>query len=176
MKNANSLSVLTEFYLKNRLRLFNFLRKSVNEPDAQDILHDGFILAWQNISKFQEKAKISTWFYAILRNLVNAFYNRKHRANQHRTDTVNDNLYHSFEPDLHTELKSLVQKAVESLPNPNHRQIITLRYYQNLKLTQIHKHLRLRYKTTEMQHRRALKNLKDLILKDPTFGGLLEYV
>jgi len=178
MKNAGNVSIreLTKFYSKSRQRLLNFLRKNVNEPDAQDILHDAFIKAWQNLCKFQGKAKIATWFSAILRNLVYDHYKRKYRFVQLQTEPADPRSYRQIEQHSQNELKSLLQKAIESLPNRKYRQIIKLRYYDHLKLTQIHKILNLSYKAAEMQHRRALKALKELILKEPSLGGLLEYV
>ena len=178
MKKVDSSAVkeLVTFYSKNRQKFLNILRKNVNEPDTQDILHDAFIKAWENFRNFQGKANITTWFSVILRNLVYEHYSHKRRYQQLQTETIEDNSSLPSEQHLQNEVSSLLQQAIQSLPNTNYRQIIKLRYYNYLKFVQIHKTLGIKYKTAKVQHHRALKILKKLILKDPSFGGLLEYV
>ena len=166
---------LTQFCSKNRHKFLNFLRKNVNDSDAQDILHDGFIKATQNLCRFQRKAKLSTWFTAILRNLICDHYKNKRQSDQLQPEIIYPNSHQPLEHYLRDELKCLLQKVINSLPNPSCREIIRLRYYDRLQLTQIHKILGISYKVAEMQHRRALKALRSSILKDPKFEGLLEY-
>lgn len=166
---------LTKFCSQNRQRFINFLRRNVNDSNTEDILHDAFIKATQNLCKFRCKAKLSTWFSSILYNLVCDYYKDKHQSGQLQPEIVHSNSYHPLERYLQDELKCLLQKAINSLPNPSYRKIIKLRYYEHLQLTEIHKALDINYKATEMQHRRALKALRTLILKEPQFRGLLEY-
>ncbi len=155
---------LTQFCSKDRHKFLNFLRKNVNDSDSQDILHDAFIKATQNLPKFQRKAKLSTWFSAILRNLVCDHYRDKRQSDQLQLEITHSNSYQPLEQHLREELKCLVHKAINSLPNPSYREIIRLRYYDRLQLTQIDQILAISYKAAEMQHRRALKVLRSSIL------------
>ena len=166
---------LTDFCSKERHKFLIFLKKNVNGSDTEDILHDAFIKATQNLCKFQGKAKLSTWFSSILHNLICDYYKDKQQAGQLQPEVVYPNSYHPLERYLQDELKCLLQKAINSLPNPNHREIIKLRYYCHLQLTEIREILKIDYKATESRHRQALKTLRSLILKEQQFRGLLEY-
>jgi len=119
---------LTKFCSKDRHKFLNFLRKNVDDSDAQDILHNAFIKATQNLPKFQRKAKPSTWFSAILHNLVCDHYKNKRQSNQLRQEIVHSSSYHPLERYLQEELKCLLQKAINSLPNPNHNEAHRKKY------------------------------------------------
>ncbi len=70
-----------ELVRRFRERLFNFLsRKVSNSHDAEDLLQDSFVRAYQNIHSYNSKYRFSTWLYTIaLRLAVNYHRDRKRR-------------------------------------------------------------------------------------------------
>jgi len=55
---------------RHRRPLFNFLLRSVREPDrAEDLLQEVFLRIIQNAADFEGQAKFTTWMYTIARNL-----------------------------------------------------------------------------------------------------------
>ena len=61
-------------YKKYQGSILNMVQKNNgNEEDALDIFQEGLIALWTNISKgkfkVQDKAKISTYLYALCRNI-----------------------------------------------------------------------------------------------------------
>ncbi len=71
-----------ELVRRFRERLLNFLsRKVSNRDDAEDILQDSFVRAYQNIHSYNSKYRFSTWLYTIaLRLAVNYHRDRKRRT------------------------------------------------------------------------------------------------
>ncbi len=57
------------------LRLFHFLRHRMsNQQDAEDVIQETFIKAFQNIHRYQPQWKFSTWLYTIASRLAISFY------------------------------------------------------------------------------------------------------
>lgn len=61
------------------------LRYSNNREDALDILHDGFIKVFKNISKYQPGTSISAWIRRIMVNTSIDFYRKNIRR---RTEDI----------------------------------------------------------------------------------------
>ncbi|MFT5168659.1 MAG: RNA polymerase sigma factor (sigma-70 family) [Saprospiraceae bacterium] len=61
------------------------LRYSTNREDALDILHDGFLKVFNNISKYQPGTSISAWIRRIMVNTSIDFYRKSIRR---RTEDI----------------------------------------------------------------------------------------
>lgn len=61
------------------------LRYSNNEEDALDILHEGFIKIFRNISKYQSGTSLTAWIRRIMVNTAIDFYRRNIRR---RTEDI----------------------------------------------------------------------------------------
>ena len=78
---------LNELMDRHKEGLFRFLLRQVrNEADASELTMEAFARAYFNISKFQPKAKFSTWLYRIALNLCRDHL--KSRAYQYSLQTV----------------------------------------------------------------------------------------
>ena len=61
-------------------RLFWFLRhRTGNAHDAEDLVQDTFVKAYQNIHRYQDSRKFSTWLFTIAVRLANSHF-RKSRS------------------------------------------------------------------------------------------------
>lgn len=65
------------------------LRMLGNEPDAQDVLQNTFLKAFQHIREFEGRSKLSTWLYRIASNEALMMV-RKRRPETNFTDTVQE--------------------------------------------------------------------------------------
>jgi len=55
---------------RHELRLWNFLRRYVGDPDtAEDLLQEVFMRVIRSASEWRNDAKVSTWMFSIARNL-----------------------------------------------------------------------------------------------------------
>ncbi|MEZ5344769.1 MAG: sigma-70 family RNA polymerase sigma factor [Pyrinomonadaceae bacterium] len=59
-----------EVYTNFSSRIFRVCMGYVNDPEqARDLTQETFILVWQNLSKFRNESKISTWIFRIATNV-----------------------------------------------------------------------------------------------------------
>lgn len=80
------------------------MRYSNNEDDALDILHEGFIKVFRNISKYQVGTSLSAWIRRIMVNTAIDFYRKNIRR---RTEDIED----AF--DISTEEADAISKCAE---------------------------------------------------------------
>ena len=92
----------------------------LNEHDADDITQETFISAYQNIEKFQRKAKFKTWICRIAHNKTYTFLRKK---NGDLTDFADVEHISSGSKNLHPDnrMKSIeahdqIHKAISDLP------------------------------------------------------------
>ena len=117
-------------------------RMVLNHDDANDILQNVFIKAWNNLDEFHNKAKISTWLYRIAVNESLDFLRRQKNTAEISADeepTVAAQLLADdfFDGD-HTE--ALLQEATAQLLDVQ-RVVFNLRYFDEMKYSDISKML-----------------------------------
>lgn len=106
--------------------------------DANDVLQNVFIKVWKGIDDFQNRSKLSTWLYRIAVNEALDFLRRQ--RNVASLDTVdNMSVADRLEADQYFDgdmAQALLQEAIASLPDVQ-RVVFNLRYYDELKYTEI---------------------------------------
>lgn len=106
--------------------------------DANDVLQNVFIKVWKGIDDFQNRSKLSTWLYRIAVNEALDFLRRQ--RNVASLDTVdNMSVADQLEADRYFDgdrAQTLLQEAIASLPDVQ-RVVFNLRYYDELKYTEI---------------------------------------
>mgnify|MGYP002516461748 CR=1 FL=1 len=135
----------------NRRKDFSDIVKKYSEPlywkirrivlthdDANDILQNVFIKAWNNLDDFKNKSKISTWLYRIAVNESLDFLRRQHQSVSLNMECDNGIASHLladryFDGD-HTQ--ALLQEAISTLPDVQ-RLVFNLRYYDEMKYSEM---------------------------------------
>ena len=120
-------------------RLYWTVRRIViDHDDADDVLQNVFVKAWSNMDDFQNRSKLSTWLYRIAVNEALDFLRRQ--RNVASLDTVdNMSVADRLEADQYFDgdrAQALLQEAIASLPDVQ-RVVFNLRYYDELKYTEI---------------------------------------
>lgn len=107
----------------------------VSHDDANDLLQNCFIKAWNNIHNFRGDAKLSTWLYKIAVNESINFLN-KERQRSGMTEEGDDSfLLRNMESDSFIDGDALqleLQKAILNLPEKQ-RLVFNMRYYDEMK-------------------------------------------
>lgn len=154
-----------EIYKEYRDKVFSYVRSKVNNyQDAEDLCEDVFVKVYQKLDKYDEtKSAFSTWIYNITKNTVIDFY----RSNRIEYELFDNYDYISEEDDSINDLDiELLTKALNNL-SQELRDLIILRYYDDLPLTEVSKRMNISYGMIKVKHREALsilkKNLKGLI-------------
>ncbi|MDD7885075.1 RNA polymerase sigma factor [Flavivirga sp. 57AJ16] len=70
--------ILVDKYKDQCLSLVHTILK--NEDNAQDVLQEGFIKAYKNLSKFDFKSSFATWLYRIMVNTSYTFFKKSKRV------------------------------------------------------------------------------------------------
>lgn len=119
---------------------------------AMDIVQDAIVKAIENYSRLRKKEYIKTWFYRIMINECK-LYLRKRK------------IYDSFDEQevVHTEINIEtvlgVQQVMQNLPS-QYKDIVYLRYYEDMTLDEISQTLHTNVNTVKSRLYKALKMMR----------------
>lgn len=155
-----AVDTLVETYGNRLLRSAYLLCGS--EADAQDIVQDTLIAAIKSIGKFRGASALYTWLHGILINYVRHFFrDRKQYVSlddiPEQADPRND-----LAEVEQKSTRSAIMQALDTI-SPDHREIIILRYFEELTLPEITARLGLRTGTVKSRLHYALSNLRKIL-------------
>ena len=108
-------------------------RLVISHDDADDVLQNTFIKAWNHIDDFRQEARINTWLYRIAINESLNFLNKKKQtlgselADLSAADALASDSF--FDGD---ELQQQFQTAISQLPDKQ-RLVFNLKYFDEMK-------------------------------------------
>lgn len=135
-------AAFTKLVYQHQRFVYNLALRGVSDPhEAEDIVQEAFLRAWQALPRFQQKAKFRTWLYRIV---VNLCYNRLPRLKEELAaipveviealpDDVPDNPENVMR---NIERRAFLHEQIERLPD-GYRLILLLRYQQGLSYQEI---------------------------------------
>lgn len=137
----------------------------VSHDDANDILQNCFLKAWNNLQNFRGDAKLSTWLYKIAVNETLNFLNK----NKQHAETVNGNEDFSILDTLESdeffdgdELQKDFQKAIQELPEKQ-RLVFNMRYFDEMKYEKMSEILGTSVGALKASYHHAVKKLSSLL-------------
>jgi RNA polymerase sigma-70 factor (ECF subfamily) len=116
-----------------------------SNSEVEDIAQQVFIRVWKSASRYEPRAKFTTWLLKITRNLV---FNELRRSKRHahvpmqpepNAEEIPIKDETAVAPDaslLETELQQAIEEAIGGLPE-SQRMAVVLRRYQDLSYDQI---------------------------------------
>ncbi len=110
-----------------------------SHDDANDILQNTFLKAWQSVDGFRGDAKLSTWLYKIALNESITFLAKERKRLSLSIDDEEGHLVNLIESDEYVdgdELALKLRKAVASLPEKQ-RMVFNMKYYDEMKYEQM---------------------------------------
>lgn len=144
-----------------------------NAHDADEAAQEAFVAAWRGLPNFRGDAKFSTWLYRLT---TNASIDLMRRENRHRAvaedemPEIEDRADSPQQQVERTEQQEAVQQALASL-SEDYREILLLRYMQELDYTEIAEVLRLPAGTVKSRLNRAKAALKSALLQSGNIFG-----
>ena len=136
-----------------------------NHEDANDILQNTFMKAWQNLENFRGDAKLSTWLYKIAINESVAFLAKERKRLNISLDDQESALIHTIEADEHVDgdkLAAQLRKAVASLPEKQ-RIVFNMKYYDDMKYEQMSEILGTSVGALKASYHLAVKKIEQFI-------------
>lgn len=163
--NTTQFSLLVDAYSK---MCFSVAYRIVNDIDeAQDIVQESFISAFEHLKGFKGDAKFSTWLYRIVMNKAIAFKNKQKYFVEIENQSIVDEDY-----DEELEAKtSLDAKKALSVLNEKERLIIELFYYQEQSVKEISHICQTTEVNIKVQLHRARKKMNDVLNKNGKFAS-----
>ncbi len=147
-------------------RIYAFIRiKTVGENEADDIMQDVFVKAWQGCRKIELKnLNFSAWLYKVASNTINDYYRKKYRTPNivsideaveiQSKDSPQNNLSEQFSKDE-------IRFALDKLPT-HYKEVIELRFFQNLNINETAQIMRKNSITVRVWQHRAIKQLEQI--------------
>jgi RNA polymerase sigma-70 factor, ECF subfamily len=157
-------------------RLLNFVYRTTGDRErGEDLVQETFIRVYRHIHRFDQSKKFSTWIYTIASNLAkNELRNRsrnplvlfqtlmRNRDADARPLEWEDNTYRPDDLFRKRHLKSLVDAAVEELPE-HHRKVFVLREMEGKTYEEIAEITSTNLGTVKSRLNRARNNFAQLI-------------
>ncbi|NCB20502.1 MAG: sigma-70 family RNA polymerase sigma factor [Clostridia bacterium] len=157
--NADAFARLYDTYIK---QIYNFIfYKTMHQQIAEDICADVFLKAWKNLDQFKS-GSFQAWLYSIARNAV-----IDHYRSSKEIKNIEDCWDLSADEDLLTKTDELIQieriKEIISSLKLLDREILTMRFWQELSFAEIAEYLGKEEGAIKMACMRAIKKLKNKI-------------
>jgi len=135
-----------------------YVRCGYSKELAEDITQDVFLKAWEKRTSYdREKSSLKNWLYIIARNTVVDYY----RKNKNRKSvTLDENIFiaqNTFDRENESLMKVVLKNLLEL--NEKEREVLTLRYIQDLEIDEIAEILKLTKTNVKVRIHRALKKL-----------------
>jgi len=152
--------------------LYHMMLKKVGDPViAEDLTIEAFTKAFQNLSRFSPDFAFSTWLFKIATNNC-IDYLRKQKNDPCAREKVsnkgnqNEVVDHAFDPEenfIRDQRQRILREIVDKL-NPRYRQLITLRYFEELSYEEIAVRLKLPLGTVKAGIFRAKELLYQILV------------
>ncbi|MFA6540570.1 MAG: sigma-70 family RNA polymerase sigma factor [Bacteroidota bacterium] len=148
MNQADDLELIQEFkkgneqafnklVLRYQEKVYWVVRRFIpDHDDANDVAQNVFVKAYQSLHSFKGESSFYTWVYRIAVNLsLNEIRRKKVRKifsiDDERTNEPQSGDDHPLEKMEKAELKMMIQKAVDRLPEKQ-KKVFILRYFEEL--------------------------------------------
>lgn len=166
-KNAATKEVaFTAIIKKYQEKLYWHIRRMViNHEDADDVLQNCFIKAWNGLEKFREESQLYTWLYRIATNETLSFLEQKKRKasislEENQSLTKNIQTEANFNPQ---KLEWQLQLAIQELPEKQ-RLVFNLRYYDEMPYEKMSQILETSVGSLKASYHHAVKKIESFII------------
>lgn len=161
-----------ELFDRYNRKLFVYILHLVgNREEAEDILQNVFTKTYNNIKKFDQTRKFSSWIYRIAHNEAVNYLKRKNKRytvswedvtmSKDKLDIASTEMPIE-EKWLHEEVTKEIHDSLDKLP-PKYKEILTMRYYQEYSYEKIGKILGKPVNTVGTLINRAKKKLFEVV-------------
>ena len=137
------------------------LRYSNNKEDALDILHEGFIKVFRNISKYQSGTSLIAWMRRIMVNTAIDYYRKSIRRRTDDLETAYD--VRTSDPDAISQCSEKeILAAIQTL-SPAYRSVFNLYVIEGFAHKEIAEQLGITESTSRSNLVKARAKLKEIL-------------
>ena len=163
--NIDSFEILISLHSDSVFRFSYYLLK--NEDDAKDNTQETFMKVWQKLKSFDTDKSFSTWILSIARNNAIDLMRKRKTPVFSDLEAGLEEILPSESPDIVDMLQKSsdleeIKQSILSLPDI-YREIISLRYEEELSYEEIAEITKIPINTVKSRHLRAITKLKSLL-------------
>lgn len=144
------------------------MRYTHSRDEAQDVLHDGFIKAFENIGSLRDSELLEPWLRHIMVNLSVDYLRRENLLEYRDMESIIDKKNEPYDEAMDLDGEEMrvgeIVKMLQSLP-AHYRVMFNMREVEEMKYEDIAMILRLPEATVRSYVARARKLLRDKIIK-----------
>ncbi|HSL88457.1 MAG TPA: RNA polymerase sigma factor [Ignavibacteriaceae bacterium] len=172
--NSADFSVLIDRY-KNKA--FSLLKRMLkNELDAEEVLQDCFLKAYNSLKGFKQESKFSTWFYKIVYNTALTRLSSRKRKIENEMSSVDDHFELEYKSNLNEfdnqEISTLLKKLISQLPE-NHAAVMSMFYLDEMSCEEISEVMNISVSNVKVILYRSRNSLKNIIIDNNLIEELL---
>ncbi len=135
----------------------------LTHEDANDVMQNAFIKAWNHLDTFRNASKLSTWLFRIAINESLDFVRRQKNVATVSADDSESGVANMLMADKYfdgDETAAQLQEAISKLPEVQ-RTVFNLRYFDNMKYSDISKILNTSEGALKASYHIAVKKISE---------------
>lgn len=153
-KDVGNFKFLYERY-KQKLEIYAIKISGFSQEEAEDIVQNSFIKIWGNLNNIDTSTKVSSFIYNVVHNeTISEWRRKKKKLDPIEIKNDSDLYIQSNENDLSAEKNQKISKILNLL-SPNYREILILRYLENMDYEEISDILKIPMGTVAARVKRA---------------------
>lgn len=159
--DANAFARIVQLY---KDRMYGLALRIVRSPhDAEDLVQDAFVKAYENLHRFKGQSQLGTWLYRITYNAAISFTRKKRVAAAAASEKMKGKLSAPSQGDSRHEVQlRQLEHALEMLRDSD-RAIVVLHYLHGFGVAEIAKVVGMSAGNVKVRLHRARKKLQDLV-------------
>lgn len=136
-------------------------RYSVDLPEAEDMLQEGFLKIFLNLKSYSEKGPLQNWMKKIMVNTAITYYHKNYKYRYHfdvEEPKVSGHIsFENYESDF---TKEELLRVIDNLP-PGYRMVFNLYAIEGFKHHEIAEKLKIDVNTSKSQYSRARNLIRE---------------
>ncbi len=159
-QKASAFSSIVRLYQE---RIYWHIRKMVlDHEDANDVMQNTFMKAWNGIENFRGDSLISTWLYRIATNETLTFLTSKRMKHLQMMDDEESLMFQNLQADSYfdgNDVELKLQAAILTLPEKQ-RLVFNMKYFEDITYEEMEKILGTSVGALKASYHHAVKKIE----------------
>jgi len=137
-KSLQNIDYFAYIYERYEQKLIRYILRisSFSFSEAEEVLQESFIKAWQNLNEFDADLKFSSWIYRIVHNTTISEWKKSHSKGKDKKRDISEDIFNNLPSslDIPKELdrklhQSDIKKILKSMPE-KYREVLILKFLE----------------------------------------------
>jgi RNA polymerase sigma factor (sigma-70 family) len=163
--NQADYAIIIDRYKNKAFSLIKRMLK--NEMEAEEVLQDCFLKAYNALSSYRQEAKFSTWFYRIVYNTALSKVSARKRKIENEMSSLEDHFNlesdYDFRVTESSDLSFFVNSILGMLPS-NYSSVLNLFYLNEMTCEEISEVMNISVTNVKVMLHRSRNALRDLVI------------